>query len=129
MDRRTYFDLSKVELKHFYKRNLISSRSSLNCNYNSSLISMQAILLLISTSHLVAGALYSDKVTVQKEMWEKFKVDFQKKYSNTFEEAEKFSNFVHNLKLADKHHEDAAGSSSHGITLFMDHNFVSACFI
>ena len=86
---------------------------------------MLAAVILLCANHCASGALYTDNVATQEKMWESFKLKFEKSYSSAAEEAQKFAIFVNNLKLADEHHENAAGSSSHGITIFMDQNFVS----
>ena len=85
---------------------------------------VQSLLLLLSASQFANGKLYTNDVAAQKLLWENFKNEHKKSYTTATEEQMRFNLFLENIKLADQHHADAAGMSTHGITLFMDQNMV-----
>ena len=90
---------------------------------------VQSILLLLGASQLANGRIYTSDVTAQKILWENFKVEHKKSYETAAEEQMRFNLFLENIKIADQHHLEAGGMSTHGITLFMDQNFVRKLLI
>ena len=81
------------------------------------------LVAAITLAASVSATLYSKDVTVQKYMWEAFKMEYNRKYSTAEVEAQKFANFLENLKLADTRNENerkAGGTAIHGITKFSD---------
>lgn len=77
-----------------------------------------ASLLVATNAHLFV----SDPVQ-QKFMWDQFKMEYSKSYSTVEEDTTRFTNFLVNLRLAEKRNaaEAAAnGTAVHGITKFFD---------
>ena len=87
-------------------------------------MNLLAALLLFAGSNVASSIHYSDDAVVQKSKWESFKKEYGKTYNTVADEIQSFNFFVENLKHADNH-QAITTSSTHGITQFMDQNFVS----
>ena len=84
--------------------------------------------LALAFAYSVVGELYTSDESSQRSLFEKFKLDFKRNYSNETEEKTRFQYFLENLKLADQRQrvEDASnGDAKHGITIFSDWSQVS----
>ncbi len=71
----------------------------------------------------IQAAVYTTDVSKQKEMWEKFKIDFERKYETAEEESRRFEIFLNNVKMADELTErdrKNGGTATFGITRFSD---------
>lgn len=81
---------------------------------------------VVFASLLVASAfagIYPQDPAKQKELWENFKRDHQKKYATWEEEFRRFTIFVENLKEADRRNAKEikkGGTAVHGITFLSD---------
>jgi hypothetical protein len=57
-------------------------------------------IFLLECLSIASSKLYTEDVSSQKQLWEKFKRDYNRRYSDT-EEKYRFANFVEGLKRAD----------------------------
>jgi hypothetical protein len=69
-------------------------------------------LLELSTA---SSKLYTEDVSSRKQLWEKFKRDYNRRYTST-EEKYRFANFVEGLKRADELQQN--GPQPHGVRTF-----------
>ncbi len=71
----------------------------------------------------VQGAVYTSDAGKQKELWESFKLEYQRKYESPAEESRRFDIFLSNLQKADelteRDHKNG-GTAIFGITKFSD---------
>jgi len=91
----------------------------------SSLLKMiYAILALLAVAaSAVTPTLYTEDVSVQKAMFDKFKLTYKRSYSSKEEESTKFSIFMENMKVADARNiadAKAGGTAVHGVTKYSD---------
>jgi hypothetical protein len=80
-------------------------------------------LLELST---VSSKLYTEDVSTQKQLWEKFKRDYNRRYTGT-EDKYRFANFVQGLKRADELQQKETqqqGVRTFGVNRFADMNEV-----
>lgn len=80
-------------------------------------------LLFVAFAVASQAAVFTSDASQQKEMWNKFKLDFQRKYETPEEEGRRFEIFLTNVKLADEMTENDrknGGSATFGITRFSD---------
>jgi cathepsin F len=78
-----------------------------------------ALTLAVSAS----ASFYSHDVSHQRYAFDAFKVEHRRTYASAEEEAQRFANFVENLKLIDTRNANerkAGGTAVHGITKFAD---------
>jgi len=83
----------------------------------------QTIALATLFAAANANKLYFADPVQQKYMWDQFKQEYGKSYSTEPEEQTRFSNFLTNLRVAEKRNEAEAannGTAVHGITKFFD---------
>jgi C1A family cysteine protease len=69
------------------------------------------------------SVLFVEDKNFQKELWESFKSEFNKKYDSVDEDNKRFVKFLGQLKLADERNEEEKrnnGTAIHGITRFSD---------
>jgi len=72
---------------------------------------------------IASSKLYTEDVSMQKNLWEDYKRDFARTYESHHEESTRFSAFVENLKWIDHLQSEeiqAGGSATYGITRFID---------
>lgn len=81
----------------------------------------------------VYGKLFTEDIEEQKMLWETYKTDFKKSYSDEAEDSKRFGYFLKNLELADYHQQLALDHQAeiedyarHSITEFFDRNLVGS---
>lgn len=81
------------------------------------------LLVALTIVAAASGKVFTEDPAQQKELWGKFKLDFQRKYESGEEESRRFKIFLDNLKRADELFEKDrknGGSATFGVTRFSD---------
>ena len=61
------------------------------------------LLTFAAVSKLACALHYTDDIAAQKDMWEEYKNEYNRKYTDEAEEKMRFGFFLENIKNADAH--------------------------